>query len=134
MRTKAIAGIFILTVIVICFLIYEGYVEKWEDRLMEKAARIHKGMREEEVIEIMGRPNYRGFIDSSRIPMGWNLVWQKEYEDVRKTYSKLLFYNYQKIRYQFPSFKKIIGTVQIDICFSPDEQRVVYISRFYAAE
>jgi hypothetical protein len=123
-----------LSIILVSYVAYEVFTRWQEDKLIVRATRIHKGMRAEEVIDIMGKPNYEGFIDSSKIPAGWDLVWAADYEEVRKKYDKLLFYNYHVKQFKFPSFEEKVGTVQIDICFDSIEQRVVYVSRFYAAE
>ncbi|MBE3129669.1 MAG: hypothetical protein IMZ54_02980 [Acidobacteria bacterium] len=127
-------AILFISVILICYLAYEAFTLWQEERLVLKAAGIHKGMGTDKVIEIMGKPNYKGFNDSSRLPAGWDLVWKKDFEEVRKKYDKLLFYNYHIRKYKFPSFQEKIGGLHINIYFDSVDQRVVYVSRFYAIE
>ena len=121
-------------VVLICYIAYEGFVDSQEDKLTLKTKEIYRGMRAEQVIKVLGEPNYRGLIESSKMPKGWDSSWQKDYDNMRAKYDKLLFYNYHIERYQFIFFRKIPGLVQIDVCFDPAEERVVYVSRFLAME
>jgi hypothetical protein len=127
-------AILILALIVICLIAYVGLIWWQEDRLIARATQVHKGMRTDEVIDIMGKPKYIGLIDSSQIPTGVDPAWTADLEGVTRRYVKLLFYNYYIKQYKFPTFKERLGTVQIDICFDPVEQKVVYVSRFYAMD
>jgi len=133
MRRDAWAAAFLLVALgtdVACGLLNN----RREEILISNSTRIQKGMRADEVIEIMGKPSFIGVIDSSKLPIGWDLAWRTSFEELRKKYDKLLFYNYHMITYSFPFFRKKPGGLHINVCFDIGEQRVVYVSRFHAME
>jgi hypothetical protein len=90
--------------------------------LVSRSSKIQKGMRVEEVTKILGTPTFRGIIESSKIPQGWDEAWRTSYEEMLKKHDRLIYYNYKR------------GVVHINVCFDLKEQRTIYVSRFYSTE
>jgi hypothetical protein len=134
MRIYAKKIVFIVSVILISYVAYIAFAAWQDERLSSKTKRIRSGMRMDDIIEILGKPKYEGLIDSSELREGWDSAFRANYEEVRKKYDKLLFYNYHTRRYKIPSFHERNGGVNINVYFDAVDRKVVYVSRFIAVE
>ncbi len=125
-------GVFIIILATIFYISYLWYTYEQESKLAERALSIRKGMHIEEVDDLMGKPADEGIIDSAAVSRGWLFKWHGEYEIVIKKYDKVFIMKYFVCYYKLPFLRRQEGTVRVDVCFSPIERGVIYVSKYFA--
>jgi len=121
-------------IMVLSFLLAFGLILLRQEKLSEKALSLQKGMKIQDVIELMGPPEYYGLTESQNVVKGWDSKWGSNYEEIKKKNEIYKVCDYYLEYCWFPFMKKIRGTLVISVYFSYLEDKIVYVSEYHHME
>jgi hypothetical protein len=123
-----VAFALVISVVLFMAIIYRPVLLRLDNRLVKKAERVRIGMTDQEVIELMGKPNCQQVIGLDRAT-AYGLP-EKVIEGLRTSNSKVLMREYWIPMYlQFPLFMHAMPAKSIISIFIDGTGKVCYVVR-----